>query len=93
LICLGLFGYYSWKYAFIPSKFDYNHYSQWVLKYEEKHPYAEKEAGRKRLEETQGAPVDFPLEKKYLKSVVRGKKCIIIFSVVGGILTTIGSIL
>lgn len=94
LSCLGLAGYCGMKYGLIPSKFDYDHYYRWVSKYEKTHPDAIKEEAEKQHKENpNSAPIDFPLEKTYRKRVVLGKKSIIIFSTVGGILTAIGSVL
>ena len=94
IICLGLATCFGWKYALIPSKFNYELYEKWVFKYEQKHPKAEKLEGEKRLKEyPNSAPIDFPLEKMYLKRVILGKKAMIIFTGVGGILTAIASVL
>jgi len=91
--CLGLTGYFGWKYANVPSKYDYELHLKWLDNYRIKHPDAENEYTEKWLKEhPNAAPIDPPLKKKYLKRIIWEKRSIVIFGTIGGVLTAISSV-
>ena len=91
--CLGLFGYFGLKYANVPSKYDFELHLKWLDDYHIKHPDAADEYTEKWLKEhPNAAPTDSPLKEEYLKRIIWGKRSIVIFVTVGGILTAISSV-
>jgi hypothetical protein len=93
IACMILSGYFGLKYGNIPSKFDYVLYEKWISQYRKKHPDAEKEYCEKyNNEHPNSALTDPPLKDSYMRRILWGKRSIVIFATVGGILATVGSI-
>jgi hypothetical protein len=86
-------GFYGFKYANIPTKFDYVLYEEWFYRYTQYHPYAVTEFYEKyNREHPNSASTDPPLKDLFLNRMLWRKRCIVIFATVGGVLTTIGAI-